>query len=190
MNLKESADAARRVGVQPPRLASFKPDDWVSLRDAVALYDTTYLEHDHAFRLILPQKKQYLFQVSSEDELNEWMALINYAASFKTAGVRMRSAGMTSRQLGLAALAAAESHVREVRSVSGASSPAHLSRVVSLDDTPPTASPGELTPVESGTDSATAVSNSPSLPSLPDPADQLEATFREIKAELAAIRPV
>ncbi|KZO95075.1 hypothetical protein CALVIDRAFT_460055, partial [Calocera viscosa TUFC12733] len=189
VNLKDSADSARRVGGQPPRLASFRPDDWVSLRDAVALYDTTYLEHEHTFRLVLPHQKQYLFQVAGEDELGEWMAFINYAASFKTAGVRMRSAGMTSRQLGLAALAAAESHVREVRSASGASSPAYLSRVVSLDDTPPTTSPGELTPVESGTDSATAVSNSPSLPSLPDPADQLEATFREIKAELAAIRP-
>ncbi|EJT97867.1 hypothetical protein DACRYDRAFT_24815 [Dacryopinax primogenitus] len=148
--------------------------------DHVALHNTTNLEHKHGFRPILPHKKQYLFHVSSEDEHNEWIALINFAGRFKIAGVRMRSAGMTMHQLRLAALVAAKSHVREVRSASGASSPAHLSRVMSVDDTPPTASPGELTPVDSGgTDSATAVSNSPSLPSLPDPADQLSGRIKQ-----------
>lgn len=43
------------------------------------------------FRLIGQEGRQYLFQARSDDDLNSWLAYINYAASFKTASLRMRS---------------------------------------------------------------------------------------------------
>ena len=54
-------------------------------------------------------------QASDENEMNEWIALINYAGAFKTAGVRMRVSTMRKDQAVLAGAAAAASHQREIR---------------------------------------------------------------------------
>ena len=95
--------------------AGFKPDAVLSLANSAAIYDSvstfflipvaplhaknqslirivqTYSKYQHVFRLVAPFGRQYLFQARDADDLNAWLAHINYAASFKTAGIRMRS---------------------------------------------------------------------------------------------------
>ncbi|GAA6017397.1 hypothetical protein JCM11491_006643 [Sporobolomyces phaffii] len=68
----------------------FKPDAVLSLNDTAALYDTTYRRHPNVFRLVAPAGRQYLFQAHDPEELNSWLHAINYAASFKSANVRIR----------------------------------------------------------------------------------------------------
>ena len=58
--------------------------------------------------------RQSLFQVESEEEKHEWMACINYGSSFKTAGVEIRAAGMTKKDIELTGIAAAASHLRDL----------------------------------------------------------------------------
>ena len=47
--------------------------------------------------------------------MNEWIARINYASAFKSAGVRMRSLGMSNRDIELTGIAAAASHLKDVK---------------------------------------------------------------------------
>ncbi|GAA5960793.1 hypothetical protein JCM3765_000819 [Sporobolomyces pararoseus] len=68
----------------------FKPDAVLSLNDTVALYDSTYRRHPNVFRLVAPAGRQYLFQAQDHEDLNSWLHAINYAASFKTAAIRIR----------------------------------------------------------------------------------------------------
>ncbi|KAK5995840.1 Protein transport protein sec73 [Cladobotryum mycophilum] len=56
-----------------PPLEEFKPDALMSTDGAVALLDTSYKKHKNAFIY-----------------LNDWIAKLNYAAAFRTSGVRMR----------------------------------------------------------------------------------------------------
>ncbi|KAK4699894.1 hypothetical protein P7C70_g6361, partial [Phenoliferia sp. Uapishka_3] len=70
----------------------FKPDAVLSLAHSAAIYDSTYAKYEHVFRLVAPAGRQYLFQARDADDLNSWLAHINYAATFKSAGIRMRSA--------------------------------------------------------------------------------------------------
>ncbi|RPB18497.1 hypothetical protein L211DRAFT_854097 [Terfezia boudieri ATCC MYA-4762] len=73
-----------------PPLNTFKPDALVSTDDAVALLDHTYKKHKHAFAFIRHGGVQEYFLAESEAEMNDWLAKLNYAATFRTAGVRMR----------------------------------------------------------------------------------------------------
>lgn len=68
----------------------FKPDAVLSLSHTAALYDTTYRRHPNVFRLVAPAGRQYLFQAHNAEDLNSWLHAINYAASFKSANVRIR----------------------------------------------------------------------------------------------------
>lgn len=47
--------------------------------------------------------------------MNEWICRINYASTFKTAGIRMRSLGMTDKVLELTGVAAATSHLHDMQ---------------------------------------------------------------------------
>ncbi|GAA5940665.1 hypothetical protein JCM1841_002015, partial [Sporobolomyces salmonicolor] len=69
----------------------FKPDAVLSLAHTAAIYDSTYKRHPNVFRLVAPAGRQYLFQAHDADDLNSWLHAINYAASFKTANVRIRT---------------------------------------------------------------------------------------------------
>ncbi|GAA5888041.1 hypothetical protein JCM5296_005413 [Sporobolomyces johnsonii] len=69
----------------------FKPDAVLSLANTAAIYDSTYKRHPNVFRLVAPAGRQYLFQAHDADDLNSWLHAINYAASFKTANVRIRT---------------------------------------------------------------------------------------------------
>jgi hypothetical protein len=58
--------------------------------ESVALYDNSYTKYKYVFRLACPKGNQYLFQAENEDEMNDWITKINYAATFKTIGLKMR----------------------------------------------------------------------------------------------------
>lgn len=51
----------------------------------------TYAKYSNVFRLVAPAGRQYLFQAQTPADLNSWLHAINYAASFKSANLRMRS---------------------------------------------------------------------------------------------------
>ncbi|ORY63679.1 hypothetical protein BCR35DRAFT_187937 [Leucosporidium creatinivorum] len=68
----------------------FKPDAVLSLANSAAIYDATYAKYSNVFRLVAPAGRQYLFQAQTPSDLNSWLHAINYAASFKSANLRMR----------------------------------------------------------------------------------------------------
>ncbi|KAI5122596.1 hypothetical protein M0805_004811 [Coniferiporia weirii] len=74
----------------PAQLSYFRPDELLSVKDAIAVYDSSYDKHENVLRLVMPSGRQFLLQAESELQRNEWIAHINYASAFKTAGIRMR----------------------------------------------------------------------------------------------------
>lgn len=73
-----------------PAIADFKPDFLVSTEGMVALVDAQYRRHKNAFVVNRENIFQEIFLADSESELNDWLAKLNYAAAFRTTGVRMR----------------------------------------------------------------------------------------------------
>ena len=73
-----------------PPLQDFKPDALIKTDNAVALVDATYTRHKHAFTFVRPGGQEEVLLADNESELNDWLALINYAAAFRAAGVRIR----------------------------------------------------------------------------------------------------
>lgn len=73
-----------------PPLEQFKPDALMSTDDAVALVDSTYKKHKNAFIFVRHGGFEETFLADNEDEMNDWLAKLNYAAAFRTSGVRMR----------------------------------------------------------------------------------------------------
>jgi hypothetical protein len=73
-----------------PPLDQFKPDALMSTDDAVALLDSTYKKHKNAFVFVRHGGFEETFLADNEHEMNDWLAKLNYAAAFRTAGVRMR----------------------------------------------------------------------------------------------------
>ncbi|KAF3938165.1 hypothetical protein ABW19_dt0201082 [Dactylella cylindrospora] len=85
---------AGNVGIIPcvftPPLMEFNPDAMLSTDDTVALVDRTYKKHKNAFMFVRHGGFQEYFLADNEAEMNDWLAKLNYAAAFRTAGVRMR----------------------------------------------------------------------------------------------------
>ncbi|CAG8519276.1 14494_t:CDS:2 [Dentiscutata heterogama] len=73
------------------KLPILKPDVILMTADSVAVYDKNYEKHKNVFRLVCPKGHQYLFKAENEEEMNDWISKINYAATFKTAGLKMRN---------------------------------------------------------------------------------------------------
>ncbi|KAK5127898.1 hypothetical protein LTR85_005015 [Meristemomyces frigidus] len=73
-----------------PPLTDFKPDALIKTDNAVALVDSTYSRHKHAFTFFRAGGHEEVLLADNEPELNDWIALINYAAAFRAAGVRIR----------------------------------------------------------------------------------------------------
>ncbi|GBB91366.1 hypothetical protein RclHR1_01860020 [Rhizophagus clarus] len=71
-------------------LSTLRPDVLLMTSESVALYDNNYTKYKYVFRLACPKGNQYLFQAENEDEMNDWITKINYAATFKTIGLKMR----------------------------------------------------------------------------------------------------
>jgi hypothetical protein len=55
----------------------------------VVLYDFTYTRYTHVFRCLQPDGRQVLLRASSDTDLNLWMSTVNYAATFRTVGIRL-----------------------------------------------------------------------------------------------------
>lgn len=81
--------AGTPVTFKPP-LEHFKPDVLVSTEDAVALIDSTYKKHKHAFIFVRHGGFEETFLADNEADTNDWLAKLNYASTFRSAGVRMR----------------------------------------------------------------------------------------------------
>ncbi|KAI1750061.1 hypothetical protein F4782DRAFT_259037 [Xylaria castorea] len=73
-----------------PPLEQFKPDALMSTEGAVALWDTNYRRHKNAFVYVRHGGLEEVLLAQSEEDRNDWLAKLNYAAAFKTSGVRMR----------------------------------------------------------------------------------------------------
>jgi hypothetical protein len=73
-----------------PPIQDFKPDALIKTDDAVALLDRSYLKHKDAFTLVRHGGLEEVLLAENESEVNDWIALINYAAAFRSAGVRIR----------------------------------------------------------------------------------------------------
>lgn len=73
-----------------PPLESFKPDALMSTDGAVALLDSEYKKHKHAFVYVRHGGLEEVLLADDEAEMNDWLAKLNYAAAFRTNGVRMR----------------------------------------------------------------------------------------------------
>ena len=81
--------ASTPVIFKPP-LEQFKPDALMSTEDAVALVDTTYKKHKNAFVFVRHGGFEEIFLADNEGDMNDWLAKLNYASAFRSAGVRMR----------------------------------------------------------------------------------------------------
>ena len=81
---------ARIPVVFKPPLQEFKPDALIKTDNAVALVDAAYNRHKNAFTFVRPGGLEEVLLADNESELNDWLALINYAAAFRAAGVRIR----------------------------------------------------------------------------------------------------
>ena len=73
-----------------PPLEQFKPDALMSTDGAVALRDATYTKHKNAFVYVRHGGFEEVLLAEDEQEMNDWLAKLNYAAAFRTSGVRMR----------------------------------------------------------------------------------------------------
>ncbi|GAB1314307.1 Protein transport protein sec73 [Madurella fahalii] len=73
-----------------PPLDQFKPDALMSTDGAVALMDSSYNKHKHAFLYVRHGGFEEVLLAEDDDEMNDWLAKLNYAAAFRSSGVRMR----------------------------------------------------------------------------------------------------
>lgn len=179
-----------------PPDAVLRPDELISVKDSVAVFDRSYTKHEHTLRFVMPDGRQTLLQAPNDHELNEWISRINYASAFKTAGVRMRSMGMTGKEVELTGVAAAASHLKDIQHLA---SPSLRTRTWSdlssdqsshaipvpnvLADVRPLGSRRNTVHVRtSGSFEDTA-----GVPET-ESSRQFQATFEEIKADLAAGR--
>ncbi|KIJ45139.1 hypothetical protein M422DRAFT_251332 [Sphaerobolus stellatus SS14] len=149
------------------------PDDVVSLHDTIAVFDVKYSKYPHAFRLFMPNGRQFIIQTSDRRTLNDWISAINYASSFRTAGVRMRGIGISYRDAEMTGVAAATSLLNDRR--------ASAARAATM--------PSPTTPADSvvsgASDSAPELLKVLASRRLPEDALQIRNTFEEVKAELA-----
>lgn len=184
----------RRILVPPVPLR--KPDEVLPLKDSVALRDHSYDKQDHTFLFISSDRRPFLFQATSEEDVNSWISCINYASAFKTTGISMRAPGMSGKDVELMGIAAATSHLRDWQ---WANSNSRTSRIHSwgrnsddLIDRPSTSisapesifMPAGVKIISGGEDMELDITAAPDIVA----AHQLKATFDQVKADLAAGR--
>ncbi|KAE8163039.1 hypothetical protein BDV40DRAFT_287991 [Aspergillus tamarii] len=83
-------EGRRRAVVFKPPLTEFKPDGIMSTEDAVALVDLSYKKHKHAFVFVRHSALEEVFLANTEADMNDWLEKLNYAATFRTTGVRTK----------------------------------------------------------------------------------------------------
>ncbi|OJA10811.1 hypothetical protein AZE42_00324 [Rhizopogon vesiculosus] len=176
------SDISRNPTIQT---ALSKPDEVLSIKDALAVFDRS------TFRLTLADGRQILFQASSELEANQWISRINYASAFKSAGIRMRPPGMPGRDVKLTGLAAAHSHLQDLRAMQ--QSQPKIRSWGSASRSPKSTeecSEGEYPNAEIMTKLGDQqdITYEPPIVREIEGASQFKATFDKVKAELAAAR--
>lgn len=70
--------------------SQLRPVQIISLNEAVCVYDETYTKYPHVFRLLTGDGQQFLMHAKDDAEVDDWMSKINYAATSKTTGVKLR----------------------------------------------------------------------------------------------------
>ncbi|KAJ7130053.1 hypothetical protein C8R43DRAFT_1025590 [Mycena crocata] len=172
----------------------FKPDELLSVKDAIAVFDRTYTKYENAFRFVMQDGRQFLLQSANARELNEWISRINYASTFKTAGVRMRPMGMSGKDVQLTGVAAATSHLHDLQHAQTAphrarrwdnDAPRELMGMLSPESESPVKRPVAARRVTMMSFRGDMDLDVPTAPEV-DGADQFKATFDQVKAELAA----
>ncbi|KAI0724444.1 hypothetical protein C8T65DRAFT_734068 [Cerioporus squamosus] len=184
-----------------PHTSLPQPDEMVSVRDTIAVFDKSYTKYANTLRLVMPDGRQFLLQAPDEREMNEWIARINYASAFKTAGVRMRSLGLSSRDIELTGMAAAASHLKDVKHNLGkAPSPVvrtwngRLSEDLDIvsrgagDSEPTLPSNASAEGSRARHSTAGSISSDPSTPPYENSSRLFKATFDEVKTELATAK--
>lgn len=178
-----------------PQTSLFKPDELISVKDAVAVYDKSYSKYPNTLRFVAADGRQFLLRTSNQTELDEWVSRINYASAFRSAGVRMRALGMSGKDVELTGVAAATSHLRDMQHQAQSTHKPHswdgdaaLDLMGMLSGTPvsprpPTARKVTILSGRSGRNDMDL--DTPTAPEL-DGAYQFKLTFDQVKAELAA----
>ncbi|BFZ53381.1 hypothetical protein PYCC9005_000404 [Savitreella phatthalungensis] len=75
--------------LEPP-WSKYAPDTYFPVGDAAAIYDSSSTKKLTQFAFLGRGGDQTLFVASSEDEMNDWVAKINYAAALHTSGTQVR----------------------------------------------------------------------------------------------------
>ncbi|KAI8979477.1 hypothetical protein BDF20DRAFT_510115 [Mycotypha africana] len=70
---------------------NLRPVQIISLSYAICIYDEEYTKYPHVFRLITGDGQQFLFKAENDKDMDDWMLKINYAATLKTTGIKIRS---------------------------------------------------------------------------------------------------
>ncbi|KAI8367231.1 hypothetical protein EDC96DRAFT_507371 [Choanephora cucurbitarum] len=78
--------------------AYLRPVQIISLSYAVCICDEQYTKYPHVFRLIAGDGQQFLMRAEDDQDMEDWMLKINYAATIKTTGVRLQSKSKESRR--------------------------------------------------------------------------------------------
>ncbi|TFK94310.1 hypothetical protein K466DRAFT_657839 [Polyporus arcularius HHB13444] len=195
------AQAQRTNGQVLPQTSLPQPDEMLSVRDTIAVFDKSYTKYANTLRLVMPDGRQFLLQAQDEREMNEWIARINYASAFKTAGVRMRSLGLSSRDIELTGMAAAASHLKDVKH-NLVQTPSPLVRTwngrMSEDLDILSRGAGDSEPTLPSNASAegsrarhstnVSISSDPTTPPYENSSRLFKATFDEVKTELATAK--
>ena len=87
---QKTGPAGTPVVFKPP-LADLEADENMPTDAAVALLDSSYKKHKNAFLFVRHGGFEETLLAENENEMNDWIAKLNYAATFRTAGVRMRA---------------------------------------------------------------------------------------------------
>ncbi|KAI8995538.1 hypothetical protein BD414DRAFT_479821 [Trametes punicea] len=178
-----------------------QPDELLSVRDTIAVFDKSYTKYPNTLRLVMPDGRQFLLQTYDEKEMNEWIARINYASAFKTAGVRMRALGLSGRDIELTGIAAATSHLRDLKHNVG-STPSPVIRTwngrssedldivsrAAAESEPALPAAEGLRDRQGSAGSVGSVGDDPTTPPYENSSRLFKATFDEVKTELASGR--
>lgn len=84
-----SQDGSRVLALPPGK--PLKPDGVLPLDGFVAVFDFSFTKRPNTFMLIGDNGRQLLMQAPDGGEMNEWIGLINWAASFKNTGIKLRT---------------------------------------------------------------------------------------------------
>ncbi|OJJ85074.1 Arf family guanine nucleotide exchange factor SYT1 [Aspergillus glaucus CBS 516.65] len=87
---EQQKEGSGRAVIFKPPLTDFSPDGLMSTDDAVALLDSNYKKHKHAFVFVRHNSLEEIFLANSDEDMNDWIAKLNYASAFRTTGVRTR----------------------------------------------------------------------------------------------------